>query len=83
MKKGDIEIGIRAAQLVRKHGNYADEVRRLGLRIRNIYDWEHGATPSGYALQSLALHGYDVHYILTGHRKVNENSAIDSLSEKP
>lgn len=69
MNKGDIEIGIRAAQLVRKRGNYEDELRRLGLRKRVIYDWEHGMTPSGYSLQSLALRGYDVHYILTGHTK--------------
>ena len=45
-----------------------DEVmQEIGLIRMNYYKWKyHEHTPSIYALQQMALAGYDVLYILTG-----------------
>ena len=75
-KKANIEIGQRAAESVIVHGNIAKECRRIGISKKCVFQWVHGVAPSAYALQAMAFAGYDIHYILTGH-KTTENSAID------
>ena len=79
MKKADITIGQRAAELVYAHGNgrIAKEARRIGIDRKSVFYWNNGIAPSAYALQAMAFAGYDIYYILTGH-KATENSAIDS-----
>ena len=84
MKKADIRIGQRAAELVYAHGNgrIAKVSRRIGLDRKAVSYWNTGVAPSAYALQAMAFAGYDIYYILTGH-KAAENSAIDSPLANP
>lgn len=84
----DRNIGLRAAACVRervvKRGDLTKQMARLGLKRKEIEYWEsYNRPPSVYALQSMAYAGYDVHYILTGIRKIPKNSAIDEPSETP
>lgn len=44
---------------------------QLGIDRKTIYAWKRGDPPSVYALQALALHGWDIHYILTGDKGEN------------
>lgn len=67
--KGDIEIGVRAAEeAIRccKTGKVAAE--RLGFERKIIHSWHTGGTPGGLALARLHCLGADVLYILTGER---------------
>lgn len=72
-------IGKRAAEAIRKTASekdtsYAVELARAGVSREQLYQWEHGkCNPTGMLLQRMALAGYDVHYILTGKERVNEN----------
>ena len=71
--KGDIQIGERAAMELleieaRSGVRTSEQIKALGLDRKVLYEWQHGATPSGAALQRMALAGYDVMYILTGRR---------------
>ena len=71
--KGDIDVGRRAAQLLlekeAKAGMTTEaQLERMGLDRKTLYSWSAGHTPSGRALQVLALAGYDVVYILTGRK---------------
>lgn len=68
-RKGDIEIGKRAAELVRAHGSVAKEMRRVGLDKKLPWQWDQGLTPDGRSLQALAFCGYDIYYILTGRKR--------------
>ena len=84
----DRDIGPRAAACVRervgKHGDLNKQMARIGLERKAITSWENGGViPSVYTLQRMAYAGYDVHYILTGLRKIPKNSAIDSPSDNP
>ena len=69
-RKGDIEIGHRAyEELVDTFGGVRNAVKKTGIAKNTIYAWNDGsATPSGYALQAMALCGIDVLYILTGRK---------------
>lgn len=75
----DREGGIRAARLIReslspKRGALTAKLRQLGLRKNTFNEWERGATAPGfYALQAMALCGYDVVYILTGRKESRNN----------
>lgn len=70
----DRSTGARAAQLVREaagtaHGALMAQLRKLGISKNTFFAWESGeTTPSLYTLQAMALHGYDVLYILIGRR---------------
>lgn len=70
----DRSTGARAAQLVREaagtaHGALMAQLRKLGITKNTFFAWESGETiPSLYTLQAMALHGYDVLYILIGRR---------------
>lgn len=70
----DRSTGARAAQLVREaagtaHGALMAQLRKLGIKKNTFFAWESGeTTPSLYTLQAMALHGYDVLYILIGRR---------------
>jgi hypothetical protein len=70
-------IGERAARAIKARaprGKLTDELKRLGINTWVFYDWKNDRSdPSAYNLQSLALAGYDVIYILTG----KENSHVD------
>lgn len=84
----DRDIGLRAAACVRersgKQGDLEKTMARIGLERKAIHYWEDGGgIPSVYTLQRMAYAGYDVHYILTGIRKIPKNSAIDSPLDKP
>ena len=79
----DRDIGLRAAACVRERGPIGKELRRLGLERKVIHPWESGNSPSVYSLQAMAFGGYDVHYILTGIRKIPKNPAIDDHPERP
>ena len=84
----DRDIGLRAAACVRERGGKRGDLRkqmaRIGLERKTIAYWEAGeCVPSVYTLQRMAYAGYDVHYILTGIRKIPKNSAIDSPLDKP
>ena len=70
----DRSTGARAAQLVREtagtaRGALMAQLRKLGITKNTFFAWESGETiPSLYTLQAMALHGYDVLYILIGCR---------------
>ena len=73
------EIGKRAADAIRrtaeKNGtSYAFELDCIGVSREMLYSWEHRKyEPTGKKLQGMAHAGYDVHYILTGKERTNEN----------
>ena len=68
----DRSTGARAAQLVREtagtaRGALMAQLRKLGIKKNTFFAWESGeTTPSLHTLQAMALHGYDVVYILLG-----------------
>lgn len=50
------------------------ERNRIGISRSVFSSWQVGkCTPGGWMLASMAEHGYDVHYILTGVRKWRPN----------
>lgn len=52
----------------------AEERDRIGISRSVFSSWQVGnCTPGGGMLASMAEHGYDVHYILTGVRKWRQN----------
>lgn len=71
------EIGIRAAQAIRKMAYERDttiqaECDRIGCIRPNFDNWEKGCAPSSPWLEIMALAGYDVIWILTGRSDTNE-----------
>ena len=71
-RKGDIEIGKRAAEELRRvfpDLTEAQICKRLGFDRKNLWFWKAGETPSGFALQRMCFEGCDVKYILTGRRE--------------
>lgn len=68
-------IGERAAQAIdskaKENGRkVAEELKRIGACRKTMNDWKkRGRNPQAYYLQQMALHGYDIHYILTGETK--------------
>lgn len=74
-KKAEIEIARRAYEyLLYLPGTIPQNCVRLGLDRKIAYRWYHnGMAPSARSLQALALDGADVHYILTGHKKGDQN----------
>lgn len=70
-------IGERAAQEIRNRvgtaGTLKAELERLECHYDNFRQWgKCNLNPSAYALRSMALHGYDVYYILTGEKIAHE-----------
>jgi hypothetical protein len=71
-RKGDLEIGKRAAQeLLRIFPDLTEEqiCKRIGFERKIFWFWKSGQTPSGFALQRMCFEGCDVKYILTGRRE--------------
>ena len=67
---GDIEIGHRAAEEVRRaFKSYAAASRALGCNVKTVRYWENGGNPSVLMIARLNSYGCDVMYILTGNRK--------------
>ena len=49
------------------------EAEKLGISRRVMCGWDKSRTdPSAYFLQQMALHGYDIYWILTGKEKEND-----------
>lgn len=67
-------IGERATQEILKRvkingGFVKDELRSMSISHDVYSKWKyHNLNPSAYFLQQMALHGYDIYYILTGER---------------
>lgn len=72
-KKGDIDIGIRAAEEVRRiFPTVAEATRRMGVGRKIVYSWGQGGNvPGGFYLAKLHYAGADVIYILTGQRTMD------------
>lgn len=74
-RKGDIEIGHRAAEeLFRVHPGISEKAicKSIGnMDRKSLWFWKNGATPDGFALQQLCYAGCDIEYILTGRRYAN------------
>ena len=71
-RKGDIEIGKRAAEELRRVFPDLTEAQicnRIGFERKIVWFWRSGYTPSGFALQRMCFEGCDVKYILTGRRE--------------
>jgi hypothetical protein len=68
-------IGKRAAQAIeskaKENGReVSEELKRIGASRKNLSDWrKKGRNPQAYYLQQMALHGYDIYYILLGETK--------------
>ena len=68
-------IGERAAQAIEARAaangtSLSAEMELLGVCRKTLGDWRsRGRNPQGYYLQQMALHGYDIYYILTGETK--------------
>ena len=66
----DREIGKRAYAVALSKGNSLCALAKsMGLDRKAFYHMKEGNPPSVFTLQAMALHGWDVHYILTGYRK--------------
>jgi hypothetical protein len=75
--KGDIEIGRRATEELKKRFPNMTEYaicKRLGLDRKTLYFWKTGGTPSVFALQRIYYEGCDVLYVLTGKRGSKDGS---------
>lgn len=72
-------IADRAVEEIRRAAWFAEnsvsaELDRIGISRSVFSSWQVGnCTPGGGMLASMAEHGYDVHYILTGVRKWRPN----------
>ena len=75
-RKGELEIGYRAAEEVRSrfpNMNDADVCKNMiGLDRKSLWGWANGETPGGFALQRLCYAGCDIYYILTGRRDTRD-----------
>jgi len=69
-RKPDIKIAQRAfEEVIAKYGGATEASRKLGLARSGIQSWQYGDNvPGTYALQAMDQAGFDVHYILSGHR---------------
>ena len=67
--RGDIEIGRRMAEEVRRLRNENKTADRIKVSNRLICDWESGCVPGGLMLAKLHSCGGDVLYVLTGKRQ--------------
>jgi hypothetical protein len=55
-------------------GTLKSELERLNIPKETFSWWSRGRfNPTAPALEAMALAGYDIHYILTGVRKDNED----------
>lgn len=75
LHKADISIGQRAAAEILDRAldkPVRSMMKAIGIRRQCWYEWNEGVCPDTFALQKLALAGYDVQYILTGKRTAKE-----------
>ena len=55
---------------LRKHINLGDEIANIKGNRNSFRLWKIGRVdPQAYALQQMALAGYDIHWILTGEER--------------
>jgi hypothetical protein len=72
LHKADISIGQRAAAEILDRAMdkpVRSMMKAIGIRWQCWYEWNEGVCPATFALQKLALAGYDVQYILTGKKR--------------
>lgn len=68
-RKGDLEIGYRAFEEVKRlFPDVKNGVRRMHVSKNAVYGWKDGGTPGALMLARLHYAGADVIYILTGKR---------------
>lgn len=75
LHKADISIGQRAAAEILDRAMdkpVRSMMKAIGIRWQCWYEWNEGVCPATFALQKLALAGFDVQYILTGKRTAKE-----------
>lgn len=70
------EIGKRAAQYVKQNAArkgiaYTREFESMELTGYRLHDWENKHNPSALNLATLAMHGYDILWILTGEERAS------------